>query len=57
MGCDTGWWAALRGWGREHPGTFVDGSEDMGAVVGDGEYVVADGVPDLGDLLGAKPAH
>src|SRR5258708_38625279 len=45
------------GW---HPGVAgegaVDGGEDVGAVLGGGGYVAADGVPVAGDLLGAEPA-
>jgi hypothetical protein len=35
----------------------VDGGEDVGAVLGDGGYVAADGVPVAGGPLGAEPAR
>jgi hypothetical protein len=34
----------------------VDGGQDVGAVLGDGGDVAADGVPVAGDLLGAEAA-
>ncbi len=34
----------------------MDGGEDVGAVLGGGGDVAADGVPVAGDLLGAEPA-
>ncbi len=35
----------------------MDGGQDVGAVLGDGGDVSADGVPVAGDLLGAEPAR
>jgi hypothetical protein len=44
-----------------HPGAsgegVVDGGQDVGAVLGDGGDVAADGVPVAGELLGAEPAR
>src|SRR5262252_7547854 len=43
-----------------HPGVpgegVVDGGQDVGAVLGGGGDVAADGVPVAGDLFGAEPA-
>src|SRR5258708_69821 len=43
-----------------HPGSsgegVADGGQDVGAVLGGGGDIAADGVPGAGDLLGAEPA-
>src|SRR5260370_37902337 len=66
--CDwrPGWYEVV-GRGRwrvgdgRHPGVagegVVDGGQDVGAVLGGGGDVAADGVPVAGGLLGAEPAR
>jgi hypothetical protein len=53
-------WDLRRVWDWRHPGVagegIVDGGQDVGAVLGGGGDVAADGVPVAGDLFGAEPA-